>query len=309
MLDSKQCEAFLAVAEYASFEQASKILCLTAAAVSLRVQALEKHLGHLLIVRAKPLVLTAAGNELLKYLQHLRLQEQNLLQTVFSHTLQQEFISITLGVNADSLATWLLPYLQDFLQQEKLMLNLKLDDQAHTHELLSSGQVHACISAEEDAMKGCESHYLGSMTYRMMAHPHFIQRYFAQGLQREALRHAPAVIFNHKDHLHADFLQQHFGLMQGSYPCHFIPSSQDFVQMIMLGLGYGWLPEWQIQQTSTELIDIQLIDLMPKHQIKVPLYWHCWKQQPDYLKRMTMHLLTMSESELNSKSPPQSSLN
>lgn len=41
MLDSKQCEAFLAVAEVGSFDAAGEHLCITPSAVSLRVQALE----------------------------------------------------------------------------------------------------------------------------------------------------------------------------------------------------------------------------------------------------------------------------
>lgn len=296
MLDSKQCEAFLTVSESGSFEQASKILCLTASALSLRVQALEKNLGQVLVIHTKPLQLTPMGQILLTHLQHVRLQEQTVLQTVLADV-GQAFTTVNLGVNADSLATWLLAYLQDFLLKEKILLNLTLDDQAHTHELLFSGLVNACISAEVKAMKGCESHYLGTMTYKMMANRAFIQRYFSKGLHRDVLRHVPAVIFNRKDHLHADFLQEHFGLMQGSYPCHFIPSSQDFVHLIARGLGYGFIPEWQIKNNTAELID-----LMPNHHLKVPLYWHCWKQQPDYLKRMMMHLLNINDVILNESS-------
>ncbi len=295
MFDNKQSEAFLAVAEYGSFEQAARALCLTASAISLRVQALEKKFGQVLIVRGKPLILTTTGQALLIHLQHLRLQEQNLLQTLSLHSAPHSFIAVTLGVNADSLAIWLLPYLHSFLKKEKILLSIKLDDQTETHELLFSGVVNACISVEAKAMKGCESLYLGEMTYRMMAHPDFIAQYFPKEMHREAFRIAPAVIFNQKDHLHDTVLTRHFGLIQGSYPCHFIPSSHDFAQMIHMGLAYGLLPEWQIQQLSSDLVD-----LMPEYPVKVPLYWHCWKQQPDYLHRMTQHLLTMSKAILNS---------
>ena len=51
MLDSKQCEAFLAVAELGSFDAAGEHLYITPSAVSLRVQALEKYLGQILIIR------------------------------------------------------------------------------------------------------------------------------------------------------------------------------------------------------------------------------------------------------------------
>lgn len=44
MLRHKACEAFLAVAETGSFEQAAIRLHITASAVTLRVQSLEKDL-------------------------------------------------------------------------------------------------------------------------------------------------------------------------------------------------------------------------------------------------------------------------
>ncbi len=62
MLDSKQCEAFLAVAEVGSFDAAGEHLCITPSAVSLRVQALEKYLGQILIIRGRPCVLTQGAN-------------------------------------------------------------------------------------------------------------------------------------------------------------------------------------------------------------------------------------------------------
>ncbi|MRA44412.1 LysR family transcriptional regulator, partial [Acinetobacter pittii] len=70
MLDSKQCEAFLAVAELGSFDAAGEHLYITPSAVSLRVQALEKYLGQILIIRGRPCVLTQAGQTLLQHLRH-----------------------------------------------------------------------------------------------------------------------------------------------------------------------------------------------------------------------------------------------
>lgn len=77
MLDSKQCEAFFAVAETGSFEHAGQRLCITPSAVTLRVQALEKHLGQLLLIRGRPCVLTQSGLHLFEYLQHSKRLEQN----------------------------------------------------------------------------------------------------------------------------------------------------------------------------------------------------------------------------------------
>ncbi len=45
MLNHKQCDAFLAVAETGSFDLAAEQLCITASAVTLRVQSLRKKFG------------------------------------------------------------------------------------------------------------------------------------------------------------------------------------------------------------------------------------------------------------------------
>ena len=118
MLDSKQCEAFLAVAEVGSFDAAGEHLCITPSAVSLRVQALEKYLGQILIIRGRPCAYKA-GQTLLQHLRHTRLMEQNLLQGLMGKSSESEFYKIALASNADSLATWLLPSIQQTLLKKK----------------------------------------------------------------------------------------------------------------------------------------------------------------------------------------------
>ncbi|MCW1264042.1 LysR family transcriptional regulator, partial [Acinetobacter baumannii] len=49
MLDSKQCEAFLAVAKVGSFGAAGEGLCINPSAVFLRVDRLKKNFGQVFI--------------------------------------------------------------------------------------------------------------------------------------------------------------------------------------------------------------------------------------------------------------------
>ena len=62
-LDSKQCEALLAVVDAGSFEQAATRLHLTPSAVSQRVRALESQLGHPLVLRGRPCRATRVGQQ------------------------------------------------------------------------------------------------------------------------------------------------------------------------------------------------------------------------------------------------------
>ncbi|MDQ1208283.1 LysR family transcriptional regulator (chromosome initiation inhibitor) [Acinetobacter baylyi] len=286
MLDNKQCDAFFAVAEQGSFEQAAIQLCISASAVTLRVQALEKDLGQLLLIRARPCTLTHAGQKLFEHLQHTRRLEQNFLHNLTDATPSQ-FFKVVMAANADSLATWLLPALNEVASQQKLMLEILLDDQSHTHALMEKGTVSACISIEPKAMKGCKSVYLGSMRYKMLATQAFQGTWFRHGVHREALRVAPAIIFNHKDQMHFDLLEKQYGLIKGAYPCHYIPSSACFFTAVQLGLGYGLVPELQLKQAADP---DQLRDIMPEMQLDIPLYWHHWQQQSRPLQSLTEHL-------------------
>ncbi|GKT24485.1 LysR family transcriptional regulator ArgP [Acidovorax sp. SUPP3334] len=277
-LDSKQCEAFLAVAEAGSFEQAAAALHITPSAVSLRVRALETRLGQPLIVRGRPSRATRAGRQLLQHLQRSRAMEQDLLAGLSGGDAGDAFFAVTLAVNADSLATWLLPALSGALQRERIALELVVDDQEHTHALLQAGLAHACVSAQPHAMRGCTAERLGSMRYRLVASPAFAVQWFGpRGITRASARKAPTVVFNHKDPLQANALLNAFGLQASAYPSHYVPASEPFVTAIRLGLGYGMVPELQIGDAIERG---ELIDVLPDAATDVPLYWHGWAQQP-----------------------------
>lgn len=287
MLDSKQCDAFYAVVETGSFENAGIRLCITASAVTQRVQALEKNLGQLLIIRARPCTMTHAGQRLYQHLQHSKRLEDALLHEMVNHR-QDQFFKAVIASNADSLATWLLPTLKDALLSQKIALELILDDQSRTYSLLEKGTVSACISIESQPMKGCHAELLGAMRYKMVATPQFKRKWFKEGLSRNGLRDVPAIIFSHNDQLHFDFLQKQFGLVKGMYPYHVIPSSEQFVHAVSLGLGYGIMPEFQINMFRQRS---ELIDLLPDELVDVPLYWHYWTQQAEPFHFLTQHII------------------
>lgn len=295
MLQSKHSEAFLAIAETGSFEQAAIRLNITASAVTLRLQTLEKQLGQMLIIRERPCKVTHAGQEILLFLQHHRLMEQNLIQNLMGQKNDSQSFKLNIATNADSLVTWLLPFIQKTLITEKIVIDFKIDDQTHTHHLLEAGLVNACISTQAQAMKGCEAIPLGKMAYQMVATPLFIEKYFENGVTREALRHAPAIIFNDKDRLHTEILQQLFGLMPNSYPYHSIPSATSFADAILLHLGYGMVP---IMQMQNEIETGQLIEIIPQAQTELQLYWHHWKQQSSKLEVLTQLLVQQAHSIL-----------
>lgn len=294
-LDSKQCEAFLGVAETGSFEQAAERLHLTPSAVSLRVRALEAGLGQALIVRGRPCRTTHAGRQLLQHLQRTRLMERDLLCGLDGGGEGGGFLAAALAVNADSLATWLLPALAPVLERERIALELVVDDQDHTYALLQAGLVNACVSAEPHAMRGCVAEPLGHMRYRLVASPAFAARWFRRGLTRAAARRAPAVVFNRKDQLHADALLRTLGLPAGAYPQHHVPASEPFVAAIRLGMGYGMVPQLQ---AGDAIERGELVDVLPEAAAQVPLHWHRWAQQSPRMDALTRSVMESARQVL-----------
>ena len=293
MLDARKGEALLAVIDSGSFEQAALRLNLTPSAVSQRVSALESELGMPLIIRSKPCRATVAGQRLVQYLRRARLLEDEFLAD--SGDGAARALSVALAVNNDTLATWLLPGLADFLIREQILLDIMLDDQDHTYTLLSQGLALAGVSSHAEPMRGCEVQALGAMRYRLLAAPAFARKWFPDGLQREAARVAPLMVFDRKDTLQSNFLQRELGLPPGSYPIHYMPASEAFVHAIKLSLGYGMVPELQY---GDEVATGALIDLAPDKPTDVLLYWHAWRVQSPKLERLSAQVIAAARATL-----------
>ena len=292
MLDARKGEALLAVIDSGSFEQAALRLNLTPSAVSQRVSAIESELGMPLIIRSKPCRATAAGQRLVQYLRRARLLEDEFMAD--SNSAAQP-LSVALAVNNDTLGTWLLPGLAQFLIREQILLDIMLDDQDHTYTLLSQGLALAGVSSEPQAMRGCEVQTLGAMRYRLLASPAFAQKWFPKGLEREAARIAPLMVFDRKDTLQSSFLLRELGLAPGSYPSHYMPASEAFMSAIRLGLGYGMIPQLQygaLVETG------ELLDLAPDKPTDVTLYWHAWRVQSPKLERLSAQVLAAARKAL-----------
>ena len=293
MFDTRKGEALLAVIDSGSFEQAAARLHLTPSAISQRISAMEAEMGMPLIIRGKPCRATPAGQRLVQYLRRSRLLEDEFMAD--SAGSQTGFLSVALAVNNDTLATWLLPGLAQFLIAQHILLDMSLDDQDHTYTLLSQGLALAGVSSEAQPMRGCDVQALGTMRYRLMASAAFAARWFPHGLQREAARVAPLMQFDRKDTLQSNFLLQEFGLPQGSYPSHYMPASEAFVNAVRLGLGYGMIPE---AQYGSMFETGGLVDLAPDKPVDVMLYWHAWRVQSPKMERLSTQVIAAARAAL-----------
>jgi LysR family transcriptional regulator (chromosome initiation inhibitor) len=287
LLDPRQLQTLAAVAETGGFDKAAKKLFLTQSAVSQRIRQLEELLGQPVLTRTVPAEATESGRQLLQHYQQLLLMEGQLLQKLNPATRQREFTTLAVGVNADSLATWYMQAVAPVLSERDLLLDIVVDDQDHTHELMRTGHVIGCVGTRPVPIQGGIQHYLGAMRYLCLATPAFAARYFPNGVDHAALARAPSILFSRKDAVQGQFLRQAAGY-DGSFPSFTIPSAQGFVELTRQGLAYCLLPELLLED---DLASGKLIDLFPGQYIDIPLYWHHWRVESQLSHALTEAML------------------
>lgn len=259
MLDYPAIAALAEVIRRGSFDAAAAALHVTPSAISQRIRGLEDRMGSVLIDRGPPLRPTRQGLRLAAHLDQVRLLETGLADAAPDRPV------LRLAVNADSLATWVMPA----LAAAPGLVDLTIDDQDHALDWLRGGLVVAAITSASRPVPGCDSLRLGAMRYRATASPDFTARHFAAGVNAASLAQAPSLCFNSKDALQTRWVQTLTGTRL-ALPMHRIPDPQAFADAARLGLGWGMNPEMLVRN---DLATGRLVDLAPSLPLDVPLYW------------------------------------
>ena len=275
--------ALVAVLEEGTFEAAARRLRVTASAVSQRIKAMEQTAGQVLVQRMTPVVTTAAGDVVLRYARQMQLLEADTSRALDDDLRHAGKRSMALAVNADSLATWFLKALAALPPAVDVAFTISREDQEHTTSLLRTGTVMAAVTSTPEPVQGCRSEKLGVMRYRAVCSPVFLDRWLAGEAVPWRLAGVPVVNFDRRDLLQDDFFHRVRGQPLDA-PRHYVPASADFAQAVVLGLGWGLLPE---QQCLAEITGGDLVELAPSAPIDVPLYWQRWNLDSQLLDEVT----------------------
>ncbi|MCB6178390.1 LysR family transcriptional regulator ArgP [Rhodobacter sp. Har01] len=266
MLDPAQLAALAAVHRRGSFDLAAASLNVTPSAVSQRIKALEETVGTLLLRRGQPCVATPVGLRLIRHHDEVLLLESRLAKDLPAQT--RDSATLRIAVNADSLATWILPVLAEV---PGFLFDLVIDDQDVSQDWLRRGEVVAALTGHPGPVQGCDSLAMGALRYRATASPGFAARWFSDGVTSQALSRAPSLRFSDSDRLQDRWSARVTGSTRpGSLPTHRIASTQGFVEASLLGLGWGMNPEALV---ALPLAEGRLVELVPDTPLDVPLYW------------------------------------
>ncbi|PKP73612.1 MAG: ArgP/LysG family DNA-binding transcriptional regulator [Alphaproteobacteria bacterium HGW-Alphaproteobacteria-6] len=297
MFDHAQIRALAAVLRSGSFEAAAAELHLTPSAISQRIRALEERLGTVLVIRGQPARPTDAGARLARHAEEIGLLEHLLAADLGLAGIDRPGAAITLriAVNADSLATWLLPALAAAgALGADLLFDLAIDDQDHSEDWLRRGAVSAAITARPGPVQGCDSHPLGLLRYRATASPAYMARWFADGVTAASLARAPAITYDTKDRLQERWLRAVTGRRPG-YRSHMIPSARGFVDAARLGLGWGMIPEALVR---ADLDAGRLVELVADRPLDLALHWQVSRMTGAALAPLTRAILATARQSL-----------
>jgi LysR family transcriptional regulator (chromosome initiation inhibitor) len=270
-LDLAQLDALAAAVSEGTFDAAARKLQVTPSAISQRVKALETSVGRVLLTRAKPVRPTPSGELVLRLARQIQTVTQDVAREIGGDDESANPPVISLAVNADSLATWLLPALATV--GPTVTFDLHRDDQERTADLLRRGSVMAAVTATAEPVPGCTVERLGRMRYRPTASPAFATRWFPDGVTTPNLCRAPVVVFDREDRLQDRYLRRRTRRHLDP-PRHYIPGSGAFADAVRLGIGWGMLPDLQVAQLTAAG---ELLDLDPSGSVDVGLHWQQWR--------------------------------
>jgi LysR family transcriptional regulator (chromosome initiation inhibitor) len=297
MLDYNAARAVAMIVQTGSFEGAARALNVTPSAISQRVKLLEERLGAVLIDRGAPCVATEQGAWLCRHVEHVGMLEKGLIEhlpRLHEPTAPMRRVTLSIATNADSLGTWFLPAISAFARETDYLLNVAIDDEDHTAEWLRKGRVLAAVTSLAKPVTGCQARALGSLRYLATASPAFMARHFPDGVTAEAIAAAPGLTFDRKDRLQHLWIREAFG-RNVSYPSHWLPSTQSFVEASLSGMGWCLNPA----QLVREHLDAgRLVELVPGATLERPLSWQVNRLAADHLSGLTRAVVSAARQAL-----------
>lgn len=286
-MNTDHLRAFVAAVDEGTFESAAALLQISGSAFSQRIKALEKEVGHVLVTRTVPVAPTGPGAELLRIARQTVMLEDEARRSLGFHRIPGEAaptVTLSVAVNADSLASWFLRVLQEAATWDDVELHFYAEDQEHTHELLRNGTVAAAVAENPSPVSGCRSTVLGIMRYWPVASTELLDRHRSASGEVDWQR-VPLVEYGIRDSLQRTGLRR-LGVSV-TPTTHMVPSVEAYNAAVGYGLGWGMIPESMMppgvkEGTHPDLAIVEEIGLQ-----ETTLHWQHWSSTTSAMERLT----------------------
>ncbi len=283
-LPLEHLRTFAAVVDEGSLEGAARLLHVSPSAVSQRLRNMEERTGSVLLMRSRPVAVTATGAAVLRAARQIAQVVEDVSAELDQGSARGSLVRLV--INADSLATWFVPALARAAAETGARFEVLRADETVSTERLRSGDAMAALTATPEPVPGCVSTRIGVDRYHPVASPAFYRQHFADGVTPELLAAAPRIDFDRHDMFQDRFLREYAGVSEQPSipPRHFVPSSAEFVTAIELGMGWGMVPALQC---AAPLASGTLVEVLPERSLALPLYWQRWNLHSPVLDTLT----------------------
>jgi|APDOM4702015118_1054815.scaffolds.fasta_scaffold00513_4 LysR family transcriptional regulator (chromosome initiation inhibitor) len=301
MIEIRELASLRAVVIEGSFDAGARAMFITPGAMSQRIKQLEGKVGQVLVLRTQPPTLTAAGETMLQLAQQVELLRNEAMKALGGDG-ESTGETVVLAVNHDSLATWFLPSIADFVQRNEMKVDLRVHESEHTHRLLRQGLAIAAVTSEVVPVQGCKATPLGALRYVAVASRDFIHAWFGAGFVAEAYAAAPLVAFDRADGLAHQFLRRHVRRILAP-PVHFVPTSAELILAARLGMGWCMAPRLMVEPL---IANGELVRLEPAAEVRTTLFWQTWNLKSKLVQGLTRAVLGGAREWLGERRTPVS---
>lgn len=273
---SPPLEAFWAVVQKGTVQEASHILGITQTGVTQRIRSLEKQLHTTLFIRSrKGMKLTTEGESLLQYVR-MSLENEGMALSKIQKAAFEHTIEIGISGPSSILRSRVIPNL---LSQKdkipKVRFRFDLSDTHQNQEKLKTGRCDIAVLEHHEVTKEMDSRILKPERYKLYVPKAWKRRKLSDIIEGEAI-----IDFDPSDRMTFNYLEKYRIKAKAQSDRHFANNTDALMSMIEQGLGYSVLSE-EFAKKNGEIFDISPDQF---YDYKIALAWYYRPEMPDYFK-------------------------
>lgn len=276
---SPTLEAFWAVVQKGTVQEASHILGITQTGVTQRIRSLEKQLETTLFIRSrKGMKLTTEGESLLQYVK-LSLENEGMTLSKIQKASFEHIIEIGISGPSSILRSRVIPnLLSQKSKYPKVRFRFDLSDGSENQEKLKTGKCDLAILEHHEVTKEMDSRILRAERFKLYVPKAWKKRKLLDIVENEAI-----IDFDPSDRMTYQYLEKYRLKNKAQPNRHYANNTDALLSMIEMGLGYSVLAE---DFAKDAIKKGEIVDISPDQYFdyKIALAWYHRPEMPEYFK-------------------------
>jgi LysR family transcriptional regulator, chromosome initiation inhibitor len=283
---SPPLEAFWAVVQKGTVQEAARTIGLTQTGVTQRIRSIEKMLNTTLFIRSrKGMKLTAEGESLLQYVK-ISLENEGMTLSKIQGKNIDSIIEISISGPSSILRSRVIPNLSETCRKNKnLRFRFDLSDTESNSAKLKTGFCDLAILEHHDVTNEMDSKILRAERYKLYVATSWKRRTFIDIMTNECI-----IDFNSKDMMTFNYLEKYKLKSKVKKERHYANNTDALTSMITAGMGYSVLSE---EFAASYIKKGELFDISPSQffDFKIALVWYHRPHMPEYFRHITKAII------------------